>query len=126
MDIYERQHANEGSMNENIPQALEQQRRQVERLAHTLSQQATDQWRKAVEGMVALPAAMAVGIAATALYAVGFVTRGFEVFQRSAMEAGQRMGDSGEEARRRERQRGEQQRETGRNEVGRPETFPSA
>jgi hypothetical protein len=100
MATFQRQQAGNGE--NQLPQALEHQRRQVENLARLLQQQATDQWRKAIEGLVALPAAVAVGSAATALYAVGFVTRGFEVFQRSAIDAGTEM----------EEWRGEQQRIT--------------
>ena len=69
------------------PQALEQQRRQVDTLARLLQEQSIGQWQKAIEGLVALPAAIAVGGAAMALYTVGFVTRGFEVFERSAVAA---------------------------------------
>jgi hypothetical protein len=85
MATYQRQQSN--GANREMIQAIEQQRRQVENLAHLLQEQATDQWRKAIEGLVALPAALAVGSAATALYAVGFVTRGFEVFQRTTSDA---------------------------------------
>jgi hypothetical protein len=76
-----------GGISEEISDSLERQRQQVENLAQLLSRQATDQWRKAIEGLVALPAAIAVGYAAITLFAVGFVARGFEVFQRSATEA---------------------------------------
>lgn len=115
MDIYERQQGNEGGMRQ-TQEAMAHERRQLEELAQLLSWQATEQWRKAVEGLVALPAAIAVGTAARTLYAVGFVTRGFEVFQRSAMELNRARA---EEARR---------REGARNDVvgGRTESFPSA
>jgi hypothetical protein len=83
----EQERGNNVRLGEDLTNALEQQRRQVEELARTLSQQATDQWRKAIEGLVALPAAIAVGYAATTLYVVGFVARGFEVFQRTALDA---------------------------------------
>jgi hypothetical protein len=87
------------SFTQQIPQALEHQRRQVEQLAHTLAEQATEQWRKAIEGLVALPAAIAVGSAASALYAVGFVARGFEVFQRTAFDTGAEAGVGGDRGR---------------------------
>jgi hypothetical protein len=116
MATYPQRQAGNGSTGQEIPQALERQRRQVEQLAHTLAEQATDQWRKAIEGMVALPAAVAVGGAASALFAVGFVARGFEVFQRTALEVGDELGTG---RARGERERAEEER--GRNEVGRQE-----
>jgi hypothetical protein len=85
---------------------LEQQRIQVEQLAHTLSQQSTQQWQKAAEGLVALPAAIAVGLAATTLYAVGFVTRGFQALQQQAEWNNQQMRISFE----REQQEGREAR----------------
>jgi hypothetical protein len=96
-------------------QALESERRRVEELASSLSQQANDQWRKAIEGLVALPAAITVSIAASTLYLVGFVTRGLEVFQRQAFDASRQMEKYGQELRGEER--GE---ERGRAEPGRP------
>jgi hypothetical protein len=69
-----------GKQQQQISDALEQQRRQVEQLALSLSDQAQMQWRRAIEGMVALPAAIAVGFAAATLFGVAFVTRGFEAF----------------------------------------------
>jgi hypothetical protein len=105
-------------------QTLEEQRRRVEDLAHSLRQQANEQWRKVIEGLVALPAAVTVGVAASSLYFVGFVTRGLEVFQMQALDASQRMQqldrsngrDFGEDRGRDERPRGE---------LGRPE-MPTA
>ncbi|MDB4968990.1 MAG: hypothetical protein JWN44_4679 [Myxococcales bacterium] len=76
---------------------LEQQRRDVERLAQTLSQQSMQQWQRAAEGIVALPAAIAVGFAATTLYIVGFVTRGFQALQQQADESSRQMRISFEE-----------------------------
>lgn len=73
--------------------ALQQERRRVEELASTLSQQANIEWRKAIEGLVALPAAITVGMAATTLTVVGFVTRGLEIFQAQALDVSERMRD---------------------------------
>jgi hypothetical protein len=107
--------------NQNLGQqqihTLEDQRRRVEDLAHTLSQQANEQWRKAIEGLVALPAAVTVGVAASTLYFVGFVTRGLEIFQQQTIYAGQQI-----------QQRDGSGRDFGRSErgeLGRPE-MPTA
>jgi hypothetical protein len=118
-------------------QTLEDQRRRVEDLAHSLREQANEQWRKAIEGLVALPAAITVGVAASSLYFVGFVTRGLEVFQMQALDASQRMqqqldrgrdfGERGERGERGELERGEERGrdERPRGELGRPE-MPTA
>jgi len=109
--------------------ALEEQRRRVEDLAHSLSQQANEQWRKAIEGLVALPAAVTVGVAASTLYFVGFVTRGLEVFQTQTIEASRQMRefDGARGSRHGELQRGEERGrdERPRGELGRPE-MPTA
>lgn len=74
-------------MTENIQETLRNQRRRVEELARLLSQQSIHQWQRAVEGIVSLPAAIVTSAAASTLFAVGFVTRGFEVFQDAAVES---------------------------------------
>jgi hypothetical protein len=108
--------------------ALRQQRMEVEGLARSLKQQANQQWRKAVEGIVALPAAIAVATAASTLYFVGFVTRGLEVFQQQAEEGARQMqasrderGDGNRRLREREERNREERGEGGRGESGRPE-----
>lgn len=115
-------------------QTLEDQRRRVEDLAHSLTQQANEQWRKAIEGLVALPAAVTVGVAASTLYFVGFVTRGLEVFQQQALDASRQMQqidgggrDYGRRGERGELERGEERGrdERPRGELGRPE-MPTA
>jgi len=119
-------------------QTLEEQRRRVEDLAHSLTQQANEQWRKAIEGLVALPAAVTVGVAASTLYFVGFVTRGLEVFQQQALDASRQMqqldrggrdfGRRGERGERGELERGGEERgrdDRPRGELGRPE-MPTA
>jgi hypothetical protein len=75
-------------MNEHLQQTLRGQRRRVEDLARLLSEQSLQQWQRAVEGLVSLPAAFVTSAAATTLYAVSFVTRGFEVFQEAALDSG--------------------------------------
>lgn len=72
-------------------EAMEHERQRVEELARSLSQQANLEWRKAIEGLVALPAAITVGVAATTLSVVGFVTRTLEIFQAQAIDMSQRM-----------------------------------
>jgi hypothetical protein len=73
-------------INEQLQSTLRGQRRRVEELARMLSQQSVEQWQRAVEGIVALPAAVVTSVAASTLFTVGFVTRGFEVFQEASRE----------------------------------------
>jgi hypothetical protein len=93
-----------------IKQTLERERQQAENLAQELSRQSMYQWQKAIQGLVALPTAIAVGFAATALYAVGFLARGLEVFQIQAEEARRFMTE--------ERQRMEEQPREGERRPG--------
>ena len=72
-------------------EAMEHERRRVEELAQSLSQQANLEWRKAIEGLVALPAAITVGVAASTLTFVSFVTRMLEIFQAQAIDMSQRL-----------------------------------
>ncbi len=87
-----------------------------------MSQQATIEWRKAIEGFVALPAAITVGVAASTLYLVGFVTRGLEIFQAQSLEARRRRELDGGEAGREREEEGRQER--GREERGRDRGRP--
>jgi hypothetical protein len=80
-------------MNEQLQENLRNQRRRVEDLARLLSDQSLHQWQRAVEGVVALPAAIVTSAAATTLYAVGFVTRGLEVFQDVALDSQHRLSE---------------------------------
>jgi hypothetical protein len=57
-------------------------------LAHHLSSVALRQWEKALTGIVALPSAAALGVAATATYAVAMLERTFEVFESAVGEIG--------------------------------------
>jgi hypothetical protein len=100
----ERERGN-GSSFEETQSALQDQRQQVEQLAMLLSQQSMQQWQKAIEGVIALPAAIVVGFAATTLYAVSFVTRGFEVFQQQAEEQRRMMQQSRQRGRESQSQR---------------------
>jgi hypothetical protein len=75
-----------------MTQRLSEERAQKEFLAQRLSREAVSQWQKAIEGIVALPTALTLGWASAALYVVGFLTRGFEVFTVAAEDM-RRSGD---------------------------------
>jgi len=83
MAMYRRQSGD----GQQIARILEDERRQTEQLAEQLSEQAIRHQRRAIEGLIALPAAVALRVAATTLKLVTFMARGFEVAQRTAMEA---------------------------------------
>jgi hypothetical protein len=57
-------------------------------LANQLSSMALRQWEKALTGIVALPAAAALGVAATATYCVSIVERAFEIIESAVGEVG--------------------------------------
>src|SRR5262249_46527491 len=61
-----------------------EERREREELARGIRHEASAQWQKTGEGVVALPAAIALGTAASIMTFAGFLARGFEVFTRSA------------------------------------------
>jgi hypothetical protein len=63
--------------------ALQEQVRRAEAMAAQLSREATRQWQRAIEGVLAVPAALALATAARTLYVAAFIERGFEIFQRS-------------------------------------------
>jgi hypothetical protein len=63
-------------------------RRQTAQLAHHLSTVAVRQWEKTLTGIVALPAAAALGVAATATFGVALLERGFEVFEAALGDVG--------------------------------------
>jgi hypothetical protein len=81
------QREHNGSGSQQMRQTLEHERKQAESLAQELSRQSIRQWQKTIEGLVAFPAAIAVSLAATTLYGVGFLARGFEVFGAQAEQA---------------------------------------
>jgi hypothetical protein len=64
------------------------ERARTAELAHHLSSVALQQWEKTLTGIVALPAAAALGVAATATYGVALLERGFEVFESAVGEVG--------------------------------------
>jgi hypothetical protein len=65
------------------------ERARTAELAHHLSSVALQQWEKTLTGIVALPAACALGVAATATYGVALLERGFEVFESAIGSVGQ-------------------------------------
>jgi hypothetical protein len=79
------------------------ERTQTAKLAHHLSTVAVRQWEKALTGIVALPAAAALGLAATATYGVALLERGFEVFEMALGEIGRTLTPEAEGRERRER-----------------------
>ena len=95
-----------GSGMKEIRQTLERERKEAETLAQELSRQSIRQWQKTIEGLVAFPTAIAVSVAATTLYAVGFLARGFEVFQAQAEDARRSLSGEPDEAREGERRPG--------------------
>jgi hypothetical protein len=64
------------------------ERARTAELAHHLSSVALQQWEKTLTGIVALPAATALGIAATATYGVALLERGFEVLESAIGSVG--------------------------------------
>ena len=98
MTMYQRQSGD----GQQIARVLEDERRQAEQLAEQLSDQAARQQRKAIEGLIAMPAAMALRVAATTLRVVTILARGFEIAQRVTMETRELSA-----AQRAERERGE-------------------
>jgi hypothetical protein len=79
------------------------ERTQTAQLAHHLSTVAVRQWEKTLTGMVALPAAAALGVAATATYGVALLERGFEVFEAALGEIGRTLTPEQNGQERRER-----------------------
>lgn len=64
------------------------ERARTAEMAHQLSSIALRQCEKALTGVVALPAAAALSVAATATYCVALLERGFEVFESAIGEVG--------------------------------------
>ena len=68
------------------------ERMRTAQLAHHLSSLALRQGERAMTGVVALPGATALGIAATAMYTVAVVERAFEVVESAIGEIGKSIG----------------------------------
>jgi hypothetical protein len=94
---------NNGTNNDEWRQASEQvrdraieQRRRSERLADQLSRESLQQAQRAVDGLLSIPTAIALGVASTTLYAASLFERGFETVQitvealRTGIEQGNR------------------------------------
>jgi len=71
------------------------ERARTAELANHLSSVALQQWEKTLTGIVALPAACALGVAATATYGVALLERGFEVFESAIGSVGQSLAQDG-------------------------------
>jgi hypothetical protein len=64
------------------------ERTRTAHLAHHLSSVALRQWERSLTGMVAAPAAAALGVAAAATYGVALIERLFEVMESAVGEIG--------------------------------------
>jgi hypothetical protein len=62
------------------------ERARTAHLANHLSSVALRQFERTLTGIVAFPAAVALGVAAAATYCVAIIERGFEVFESSIDE----------------------------------------
>lgn len=89
MDIYEARQQAGGKLDHEISSPLDRERQEIHQLADVLARNAARQWQKTIEGVVALPAAIATGFAATTLRTVALVTGTLEAFQRSAEQSRQ-------------------------------------
>jgi hypothetical protein len=67
---------------------LPKDRASTERAAHQLSVLAMRQWERALTGTLALPAAVALGAAASVMYVVAVVERIFETAEFAVSEIG--------------------------------------
>lgn len=61
-----------------------EERRNSERLAGQLSRESIAQLQRAIEGILAIPTATALGLGSATLYAAAFLERGFELLQQSS------------------------------------------
>jgi hypothetical protein len=72
---------NDGTTNredETLSHIMGRHARKNEIVARQLSREAMIQWQKAISGVLALPAAIAMGAAANTLFIAAFIERGFE------------------------------------------------
>ncbi|HEY1697466.1 MAG TPA: hypothetical protein VGG39_35130 [Polyangiaceae bacterium] len=69
------------------------ERAHTAQLANHLSSVAVRQWEKTLTGIVALPAAAALGVAATATYGVALLERAFEVFETAIGDVGRTVSE---------------------------------
>jgi hypothetical protein len=78
---------------QHLSQFMKWQAHKNEMIARNLSREATSQWQKAINGVLALPAAVALSTAANTLFIAAFIERGFEAFQASAEAMGREFQD---------------------------------
>jgi hypothetical protein len=76
---------------ESLSQIMGRHARKNEQVARQLSREATVQWQKAVSGVLAMPTAIALGIAANTLFVAAFLERGFEAFQATSEAMGREL-----------------------------------
>jgi len=77
------------NMNEDhFSKSMQWQAHKNEMVARNLSREAMSQWQKALNGVLAFPAAIALSTAANTLFIAAFIERGFEAFQASAEAMG--------------------------------------
>jgi hypothetical protein len=69
---------------ESLSHVLGRHAHKNEQIARQLSREAMNQWEKAINGALALPAAVALSTAANTLLVAAFIERGFEALQASA------------------------------------------
>jgi hypothetical protein len=74
------------------------ERARTAHLAHHLSSVALRQWEHALTGILALPAAAALGVAASATYAVALLERAFEVLESGVGEVGRSLASEKRDA----------------------------
>jgi hypothetical protein len=74
-----------------LGQQISAHRIQTQSTAQELTVLALRQWEKAAAGLFALPAAAALGAAATVLHAASVFERAFELFEGSVVEVGRRI-----------------------------------
>jgi hypothetical protein len=73
---------------EQFSRFLKWQANKNEMIARNLSREAMTQWQKAINGVLALPAAIALSAASNTLFIAAFIERGFDAFQSSAEAMG--------------------------------------
>jgi hypothetical protein len=86
MNVIDKWNTDTAAVRTNEQHAIE--RRHTAQLAHHLSTVAVRQWEKTLTGIVAFPAAAALGVAATATFGVALLERGFEVFESALGDVG--------------------------------------
>ena len=96
MNVIDKWNTDAAALRTSEHQAIE--RRHTAQLAHHLSTVAVRQWEKTLTGIVAFPAAAALGVAATATYGVALLERGFEVFELALGDIGRTLTPSQENA----------------------------